>query len=745
MKVSAYLALLAVSQANAANDSTITKVVKLLQGMLSKSVAEGDEERKIYAKFKCYCDQSEEEKNANIKALTKTIDVLESQIAEIQGDTGELSSDVAELKAKIADNKAAQADATTLRNKENKAFTAEEADLEQAIDQMRRAIDTLKAVGADQTKSTGADNKQFMAGHKTDLLAVHEQVKSALNAASALMSKPQLEQSAAFLQAPFTGTYTSQSAQVMGIIKSMRDTFIANLADARTTEKNSLEAYNKFMALKKKAQKEMESSYDSKQKELSANDGELASKRKQLSEAQKEKANDEEFLSKLLPMCEEKAKGYANRKMLRANEEAAIAEAISILNSDAAFETFGTTSATSTGATGGGKFLQLRSVHRHVAGKSQDTAKDVLDKAAKDTKSARLSKVAAMLQAKNPFTTVLGEIDKMIALIGEEHDADEKNLNWCNTERDENKASHKQKVKDINSLNGAIDKLTTNIGESGVSGLLKQIEDTEQALTDNNQAQVEETKERTEANLAYQKDVKNLVAAQTILEKALKVLSAYYDDLAKKLAAGEALLQKHKKEDPNAGEAWKGDGAYGGQKDQGGDVIKMLEFILSETQKEETTAHSDEEKDQADYEDSMQSLKNQQAKSEKTLADLQEDLAQAQKDLLARQEDLKATTEDKEAIEAYLKKIKLGCDFITENFDLREKNRGVEQAALEKAVRLIKATPAYQTAVNAATVESYGDCKEPCVKDADHVECKACQADVTIPAYCAGHEGTKGC
>jgi len=32
-------------------DNTITKVVKLLQGMLDKSKAEGDEERKIYAKF----------------------------------------------------------------------------------------------------------------------------------------------------------------------------------------------------------------------------------------------------------------------------------------------------------------------------------------------------------------------------------------------------------------------------------------------------------------------------------------------------------------------------------------------------------------------------------------------------------------------------------------------------------------------------------------------------------------------
>merc|ERR1719156_127673 len=87
--------------------------------------------------------------------------------------------------------------------------------------------------------------------------------------------------------------------------------------------------------------------------------------KKQLSEAKKQKASDEEFLDKLLPLCEEKAKGYENRKMLRANEEAAIAEAISILNSDAAFATFGTVDATSSGAVKGA-FIQLRSTRKHV-------------------------------------------------------------------------------------------------------------------------------------------------------------------------------------------------------------------------------------------------------------------------------------------------------------------------------------------------------------------------------------------
>merc|ERR1719379_3117640 len=141
----------------------------------------------------------------------------------------------------------------------------------------------------------------------------------------------------------------------------------------------------------------------------------------------------------------------------------------------------------------------------------------------------------------------------------------------------------------------------------------------------------------------------------------------------------------------------------------------------------------------------MTDLKKQEAKSEKLLASLQEDLAEKEKDLIEAQDDLKATTEDKEEIEAYLEKIKPGCDFITKNFDLREKNRATEKAALEKARKLIKGTPAYKSAVAEATVESYGDCKKPCVADKEDVKCKACMADVTIPGYCAGHEGTKGC
>jgi len=739
MKFFALLALLTFTNVVAVEkDRTITQVVKLLQGMLDQSVKEGDEERVIYAKFKCYCDTSEAEKNDSIEKLTEQIALLESDIEKIQGETGELSSECAELKASMADNKASRDEAEGIRKKENKAFNDEEADLEQGIAQMKSAIEVLGAVGADQTKSTGADNKQFMAGFKgsASMLSLQSQVQSALRAASGLMSPTQRNSATAFLQAPFTGTYTSQSAQVMGIIKSMRDTFVANLADARTTEKNALEAFNKFMKVKQDAFDEMSGSYKEKQKDLGGNDKELSGKKSQLADATKAKASDEDFLSKLVPMCAEKAAGYANRKLLRANEEAAIAEAISILNSDDAFATFAGSDATKSGAT---KLIQLRSVRRHVQGNVRGQVQKVLQDAAKDTKSARLSKVLSTLRD-NAFDTVLTEIDNMIDVIGEEGAADKKKLGWCNKERKEKKATVAGKKKDILALEKSIDKLEKRIGDPK-QGLKAQIEAAGVSLVENNEAQTKETSERTEENLAYQADVKNLVKAESILSKALKVLSVYYDDLEKKLAAGEALVQ----EDPNPPAAWKGDGAYGGQKSQGGDVIEMLTFILDETKKEEMTAHKDEEKGQADYEDSMAALKKEQADTEANLAGLQESLATAEKDLLDAREDLKLTTEDKVAAETVLERIKPGCDFITTNFDLREANRATEKTALQKAVRLIKGTPAYKTAVNEATVASYGDCKEPCTKDEAAVECKACMADVTIPAYCAGHKGVKGC
>jgi hypothetical protein len=559
--------------------------------MIQKSQDEGSEERKIYAKFKCFCDKSEAEKTESLEDLSNQISILESKIEELQGSNGEKSSSSFEYKTRIAAITAAVDEAKTIRDKENKAFKAEKADLEQAIQQMKEAVLTLGAVGADQTDSQGTDFQKFMGGHKPSLL----KVSSALAAAQPFMNDRQYRSVTAFIQGPFTGSYTSQSAEVLGILKSMRDTFKSNLKASIKTESEQLKQFDALMEVKAEEKSKLISLLKEAQATLGSNDEDLSSKRKQLAAAEKAKSEDEDFMDKLIPMCKEKTEEYNKRKLLRANEESAISQAISILNSDAAFDTFGSVDATSTGKLG---FIQLSSVRRHIPDQDvRSVMQRLLRRAAteqhhKGRATRRLNRVMSLLHTGNPFDEVLEEIDKMIEVIDEEGKADAEKLDFCKTERKENKKALAKQKADISRLESQVDELEKTIDDP-VTGLIAQIANVEKSLLENEESQKTETADRKESNVAYQKDVKNLVAAESILDNAIGVLKAYYDkfDAAFLQQQGVSLAQ----EDPAPPETW---GKYKGQSKGGGDAVTMLEFILAETQKEEAEAHAAEEKAQ---------------------------------------------------------------------------------------------------------------------------------------------------
>jgi hypothetical protein len=121
-------------------------------------------------------------------------------------------------------------------------------------------------------------------------------------------------------------------------------------------------------------------------------------------------------------------------------------------------------------------------------------------------------------------------------------------------------------------------------------------------------------------------------------------------------------------------------------------------------------------------------------------------LAENEKELMEAHNLLKETEKEKASIEAYLESIKAGCDFMEDNFDLRETRRASETSALEEASSLLKGSPAYKAWESADHLESLGECKDKCVESGEeHVVCKACLAKVEIPGYCAGHPDTEGC
>merc|ERR1719183_1742609 len=304
---------------------------------------------------------------------------------------------------------------------------------------MDQAIDTLAAIGADQTAAKAAlvSKGTFMPSHKASLLKVKESGRDARKPASVFLSSKQRQSLTSFIQAPFTGTYQSQSGEIVGILKNMRDTFKSNLASARAAESAAAESHSKFPTVRATMLPKKDKMYNDKEKVLGENDDTLSSKLTSKTEAETSKADDEDFLAKLQKMCAEKTKAFEDRKMVRANEEAAVAEAVSILNSDEAFETMGAVKATTEGAT---SLLQVGRSQERLS--TRQLVQKELERAAKRSKSLKLARIAVSLEAGNPFDKVIGELDAMVELIAKEEKADDEQKAWCDSEREDSHEQH---------------------------------------------------------------------------------------------------------------------------------------------------------------------------------------------------------------------------------------------------------------------------------------------------------------
>merc|ERR1719420_2911511 len=101
---------------------------------------------------------------------------------------------------------------------------------------------------------------------------------------------------------------------------------------------------------------DMSALFEKRKKEIGETAELISTTTSEMNTAKERLADDESFLASLTERCAKKKAEFDKRNMLRSQEEAAIAEAVAVLNSDAAFSTFGSVSATSTGATG---FIQI--------------------------------------------------------------------------------------------------------------------------------------------------------------------------------------------------------------------------------------------------------------------------------------------------------------------------------------------------------------------------------------------------
>jgi len=526
-----------------AGDKTISGVVSMLQEMLDKSKEDGENDRKVYGDFKCFCDTKLEEKDESITVTQEDVDSAEAELADLRAENTKLSQEVAGLEKDIAANEKMREEATTLRDKEKEEFETTEADLETGISQLERAIELLAAVGADQTVSGDTDSEQLTGGsfltrerdfigkrsQKAKFEAVRHDIEEALRAASAFVSSQQdpaadkkpLQKVKSFLEAPFTGNYNSQSGEIVGIIKNMNDTFTMNLVNARKDEEKAQKAFDEMIEVKTAEFDEMTEAFESKKQLIGDNAESISTITTEVQSMKEQLDVDTTFRDSLLVRCPKKAEEYKIRTSLRANEEAAIAQAIAIL--DKVAQHVGKTSSAD-------KLSLLQLTQRDSPGVPPTLIRSLM-RAAGATRSFRLAHVAAALEdpVKNPFSKVLEMIEKTLTLIDAEEADDEKYHAWCDTEQTENEDMKTEKETNLQTLETTISEL-----EIALQSTKDSIDTGREDLKSTRQTKTDAMADRKEENKQFSEELSNFESALSGLAKAKDVLTEFYDKLAEK-------------------------------------------------------------------------------------------------------------------------------------------------------------------------------------------------------------------
>jgi len=518
----------------AGKEGTIEKVTSLLQGMLDASKADGEADREVYAKFKCFCDTTEPEKDESITVTQEDVDQAEAQLADLRSQTTLLSQEVAKLEKDMAANEEARESAKTIRDNEKETFDKTESDLETGISQLGRAIDLLAAVGADQTVTGDTDSAQLLAGEataaaggpafltkghnfngknsdKAKFQKLQADAKEALNMAAMFLKDDQKAKMQSFLQSanPF-GNYNAQSGEIVGILKNMHDTFSDNLANARDVEEKAVTAYEDLVEVKTAEFDEMKTECDSKKETIGNNAADVAKTQTEVDTMKTQIVDDSEFLAALKERCDTKEKEYNLRQSLRASEEHAVSQAIAIL------------AKVPKPASPALLFLQTSASVEPDLKKVTAT----LLASAKTLRSFRIYRVAAAMKAHNPFTKVIEMINKTVALIDREQADDTEYKGWCEKEQSENEASKEEKETNMETLEANINELEVSLTTTKES-LATATDD----LKTNRKTQTETAATRKEEHAQFQKSLADFSSALDGLDEATKVLTAFYAKL----------------------------------------------------------------------------------------------------------------------------------------------------------------------------------------------------------------------
>ena len=635
----------------------VTKVINLLKDMQAQLEKEQEEDEEVYEKVACWCETNDKEKTQAIADAEALITDLTSAIEEGTANSARLNTEIKNLEAEIAKNQEALDKATALRQKELAEFNAEEKDLLMSIGALKSAVTVL------------SKHNSFAQVPSETLLnlavTIQHQFKKHASLVESLVTPSQKKAVAAFLQAPgdyfdaeptFKQSYAPQSGQIFGILSQMKETFENNLSSSQKEEMAAQQAFEDLKAAKEAEIKAGTEQKDAKTQELADTDAKLADDKQNLEDTRNSLSADQKFLMNLKETCQMTDQEWEERQKARQEEVQAVSEALAILSSDDAHDTFTSTF----------NFLQTEEQGK------RDQAAKVLFTAAKKYGNPKLSAIATSMRL-DAFTKVKAAIDEMIAALLKEKEDEIKHKDFCTDAINQNERAQELKARDISELEAKIADLTSTIDQ-----LTKAIATLEAEIAEMQTQLKRAGEDRELENKDFQQTVSDQRSTQALLNKALGVLEAVY---AKK----EAFMQKQEPAGPPPPPGFKTYKKQGGA----GGVLGMLQQIIAEAKQLEADAIKAESDAQKAYESFVKDTNASVEEKNRDITNKSGEKAQAEADKTAAEQDLDASNNEQQQNKNEEADLHKSCDFTMTNFDVRQEARDQEVEALRQAKAIL--------------------------------------------------------
>jgi len=390
----------------------IRKVVTMLQSMQAKVTEEGEKEQALYDKYMCYCKTAGGDLQASVAKAGSSISELGNKIKAAEEQKVVLGEELKTAQSDRTAAKAAMAEATAVREKEAAAYAAEKADADKDIAAVDKAITAISTGMAGSFLQTGGAQmlKQIVTS-KRDFLMDDER-----------------QDVIAFLSG--SQEYAPQSGQILGILKQMGDEMKKGAAEAAAAEADAIKMFDAIMAAKKKEVLALTKEIETKLERVGTLGVEIAQMKNDLGDTEEALIADKEFLANLDQNCETKKKEWEVVVKTRAEELAALADTIKVLNDDDALELFKKTLPSAA------SLMQVQMSTKDSRKKALLLLQKVLKTSEK--KNPELELIALALKGKKiGFDKVIKMIDDMISTLKVEQADDDAKKEYCATAFDQ--------------------------------------------------------------------------------------------------------------------------------------------------------------------------------------------------------------------------------------------------------------------------------------------------------------------